>query len=257
MGDLESHKAGGDDRRPKLCFLQSTGNSPLPQVDITPGLRADIRLHEDVADLESTARLEDACYLLHGRELVGEQIQHAVRDDDIGPTVGDRKRLGESLVKVNIRESTLGRACSGTHEHRWCHVDTDDLALSADHAGCDEAVDAGAASDIDDVLAFAEDAEQKRVTGSGEGCDAVLRHAIEPGVIVSENSGQPAAGVEMEFLTRIGGNVRVLLSNGGAQFIDVEPVDASAHAGQSALFLALRHRALLTGVLMIGYSIDH
>jgi hypothetical protein len=54
--DLESHKAGSDDRRLELCLSQSAGDSALPQVDIALGLVADRLLNENVTDLQAAAR---------------------------------------------------------------------------------------------------------------------------------------------------------------------------------------------------------
>jgi hypothetical protein len=91
IGDLESHEAGGDDRRPKLCLQQSAGDSALPQIDVAFRFVAEGLLHQDVAELQPPARLEHASHLLQPGELVREEIQHAVRDHDVRPTIKDRQ----------------------------------------------------------------------------------------------------------------------------------------------------------------------
>ena len=63
-GDLDIHESGGDDRRLKLCFLQSARDSAFPQIDVAFGFVADGSLHENVADLKTAARLEHARHLL-------------------------------------------------------------------------------------------------------------------------------------------------------------------------------------------------
>ena len=56
-GDFESYKAGSDDRRMELCFQQSAGDSPLPQIDVALCLVAKRFLDQDVADLKPPAWL--------------------------------------------------------------------------------------------------------------------------------------------------------------------------------------------------------
>ena len=90
-GDLKVHESGGDDRRPKLCFLQSAGNSALPEVDVAFGFVAEGFLDENITDLKTAARLEHTRYFLQGAQFVGEQIEDAIRDHDVRPRVGCRQ----------------------------------------------------------------------------------------------------------------------------------------------------------------------
>jgi hypothetical protein len=62
-GDLEPHKTGGHDRRLKLCFQQSTGNSTGPQVYVAFGALRHGFLHQDVTDLEAAVGLEHTGHL--------------------------------------------------------------------------------------------------------------------------------------------------------------------------------------------------
>ncbi len=89
--DLEIHEPRRNDRCFKLCVQQSAGDSTLPEIDVLLALFRHCFLNENVPDLQATARLKNARHFLESCQLVGKQVEHAVRDDDVGPTVGDRK----------------------------------------------------------------------------------------------------------------------------------------------------------------------
>jgi len=90
-GDLEIHEARRYHRCFKLCVQQSAGDSTLPKVDVLLSLLGYCFLNQDVADLEATVRLENTRHFLESGELVGKEVEHTVRDDDVGPTVGHGK----------------------------------------------------------------------------------------------------------------------------------------------------------------------
>ncbi len=87
--DLEIHDPRRYHRCFKLCIQQSAGDSTLPEIDVLLALFRHCFLNHDVADLKTAARLENTRHFLESGELVGKEVQHAVRDDDIGPTVGN------------------------------------------------------------------------------------------------------------------------------------------------------------------------
>lgn len=58
----------------KLCFEQSARDSPLPQIDVAlRGIRNGLR-HEDVGNLQTTARLDHARHLAQTGEFVRERL---------------------------------------------------------------------------------------------------------------------------------------------------------------------------------------
>ena len=77
-GDLEIDEPGRDNRCLKLCLQQSAGDSALPETDVSFATVRHGLLHEDVADLKATARLENACHFLESGKLVGKEVEHAV-----------------------------------------------------------------------------------------------------------------------------------------------------------------------------------
>ena len=57
-GNLETLEIRRDNRRLELCFQQSAGDSPGPEVDTLLGFLVHRLLHEDVGELQSSARLQ-------------------------------------------------------------------------------------------------------------------------------------------------------------------------------------------------------
>src|SRR5690349_23637187 len=101
----------------KLCFQQSTGDSALPEIDVALAGGAHRFLDQDVADLQPTTGLEHARHLGKSRDFVREEIQYAVRDDDVGPTVLHRQRLGECMSKLDVLGRHLDSAGACTLDH--------------------------------------------------------------------------------------------------------------------------------------------
>jgi hypothetical protein len=66
------------ERRDKLCFQQSTGDSTCPQVDIAPLSVRQFLADDDVGDLHAPPRLQNAGDLPNRAVLQRDKIQHAV-----------------------------------------------------------------------------------------------------------------------------------------------------------------------------------
>jgi hypothetical protein len=88
--DFEIDKTGGYDRSLELCFQQSAGNSARPQIDVTFGTLWNCFLDQDIADLQTTTRLEDPRHFLQGCGFIGDQVQDAIRDHNISPAIVNR-----------------------------------------------------------------------------------------------------------------------------------------------------------------------
>ena len=67
------------------------------------------RRRDDVGDREATAGLEHAERLAEHRGLVGRQVDHAVREDDVDGAVGDRQVLDLAEPELDVRRA---RACA-------------------------------------------------------------------------------------------------------------------------------------------------
>jgi len=89
-GDLKSDKTGDRDRGLQLCFQQSTGYSTRPQVDL--GFRAFryCPFHQDIPNLQPAAGTKHTRHFTQPGFFIGHEIQYAVGDDHVCPTVGHR-----------------------------------------------------------------------------------------------------------------------------------------------------------------------
>lgn len=88
-GDLKTLGTSCLDYRLKPCFQQRPGNSTSPQIDMLLGGIGNRLLHEDIADLETTTRLEYSVHLRKHRQLIRTEIDHTVGDDYVHPVLGD------------------------------------------------------------------------------------------------------------------------------------------------------------------------
>src|SRR5207247_33605 len=225
LGDRELDEARRDNRRLKLCFQQSTRDSALPEVDVPLALFGHCLLHQDVAHLNASARLQNARNLLKSCELVGEEIHDAIRDDDVRPSIFYWKHFAEPLAKIDVSDGCLLRSRARLCDHLWRHVYADDSTSRTYHGRRDQTVDAGAAPDVDDVLTGVQAAHRERISGSGERGNRRLGNSVEPFFLVLEDAREPATGVKVKTALRLGRYERVLLADRVSQPADVETFD--------------------------------
>jgi len=88
-GDLEVNESRSHDRGLQFCFQQSPSNSARPQIDLLFRVFWHRLLHQDIPDLEATSGFEHASHLLQGCKFVWQQVEDAVGDDHISPSIGD------------------------------------------------------------------------------------------------------------------------------------------------------------------------
>lgn len=84
-------EAGEREKLPPLCIQQSTGYSAAPEFDVVFRVLGDFAVYEDVADLDSPARLQHTSHLAKDSGLVGAEVDHTVADDDISDAIGNRQ----------------------------------------------------------------------------------------------------------------------------------------------------------------------
>src|SRR5262245_64533051 len=85
---------------PILRLLEGPGHASDPQLDAAPDRGRHLAAHDDVGDREAPARLEHAKGFGEHPVLVGGQVDHAVRDDDVDRAVQQRseeRRVGKSV----------------------------------------------------------------------------------------------------------------------------------------------------------------
>src|SRR6516165_4108435 len=79
---------------PPACARQATGNSVGPQIDVADGRFRHNLAGGDVGELQPSTGAQHSHNLIEDTTLVGAEVNDAVADDDIGPTVLDRRFLG-------------------------------------------------------------------------------------------------------------------------------------------------------------------
>jgi hypothetical protein len=87
----------------------------------------------------------------HG-SFIGTQVDDAVGDDGVRPAVLDRQVLGEAAPELDLGQAEQVGGGASLGKHLVGHVDPDDSSRGADEMSGDEAVEAGARVDVDDVL---------------------------------------------------------------------------------------------------------
>ena len=105
----------------------------------------------------------------------GYEIDDAVREDHVRGVVGDRQLLELAQTKLDIAGANLGRVFASLFQHLMRHVDADYLAGLADLAGCEKAIEAGAAAEINHGLARLESGDGLRIAAAKTEIGAIGR----------------------------------------------------------------------------------
>ena len=90
----------------KLCLRQSAGDSTDPEIHVAANVLRKGRVYGDIAEVEPASWLEDTRDFLERLLLFGNQIQHAIRDHDVGARSLDRQRSGITLTNVHLAHAT-------------------------------------------------------------------------------------------------------------------------------------------------------
>ena len=105
-----------------------------------PGDAADVRgyalrdrlrqflLERDIADVEPSARFQNACDLAKHSRLVGRKVQNAVGDDAVNGRIGKRNLVNGGKMKLHVGISARLSIGLGALDHRQRHVDADGAA---------------------------------------------------------------------------------------------------------------------------------
>jgi hypothetical protein len=142
--DPNIHKATILDHPLPGCTRQTTGNSGRPEIDVGYGRCRDRLAIGDVCELQMAARLEHAMYFAKHLLLVGAKIDDTVGDNDIGPPILDGQLFEDALAKLNIFQAHSLCRGAGLGKHLFRHIDADNVAMRADLAGGNEAIESGA-----------------------------------------------------------------------------------------------------------------
>ena len=109
--------------------MQPTQSSTLRRI-----VGRDLASHHDVRDREAPARLEHAERLGQHAVLVGREVDHAVRDDDVDRVVGQRNVLDLALQELDVLQAGLPLVLARQRQHLVRHVEPVGLARRARRA---------------------------------------------------------------------------------------------------------------------------
>ena len=150
--------------------IRSAGAAPATQPQTSAGSAASSagsgRGAHDVGNGEPTAGFEHAKRLAEHLFLVGDEVDHAIRDHDVGGVVGDRQMLEFAEAELDVGGADLGRVLARLGQHLVGHVDADDPARVTDLPRRQKTVEAGAAAEIDDGLARLHRGDRLRVAAA-------------------------------------------------------------------------------------------
>src|SRR6266567_8712087 len=107
-------------------------------------------------------------------------------------------------------------------EHRRGHIDPDDLSIWADHLRRDQAIEAGATADIDDLLTGLEVADAKGIARPSERGDRAFGKTFQPVIVVAKQACEWTTGVEVIASIRVSRHRRVFLLDGLVQATQVK-----------------------------------
>ena len=133
-----------------------------------------------VGDGEASARFQHAESLAEHLRLVGHQVDHAVGDDHVAGGIRDRQVLEFAQAELDIGRAYACGVVSGLGQHLVGHVDADHAALRPDLPGGEQAVEAGAAAEIDQHLAGAQGRDRLGIAAAEAEIGAVRHGTAAP-----------------------------------------------------------------------------
>jgi hypothetical protein len=163
--------------------------------------------------------------------LVGREIDHAIGDDDVGRLTLERQMLDVGLDELDVGDAVVIRESGRLVELSLGHVDADDAPGRPRLARCEETVHAGAAAEVDDRLAGLDRSEVEVVADAGEGIDRRSWYRVELGDGVAESDRELTAGLEMELLVRLFGDLAIHLLHALLELLCVECCLRRTHLG--------------------------
>jgi hypothetical protein len=128
---------------------------------------------DDVRHGEPPAGPEDAKGFAEGLFLVGDEIDHAIRDHDIGCVVGNRQVFEFAEAEFDIARANAGCVVTRLFQHLIGHVDADDMTGRANPLRRQKTVEAGTAAEVDDCLAGLQGGNCQRIAAAEPKVDAL------------------------------------------------------------------------------------
>ncbi len=124
------------------CTRQATGDSSGPEIYVTNRLLGHRLAVGDIRELEPAAGTQHTADLREDLTFVGAEIDDAVADHDVGPSVLYGQFFGQPFAEVHIGKTHGGCSRSRFSQHLLRHIDTDHGSRFTHVGSREEAVEA-------------------------------------------------------------------------------------------------------------------
>jgi hypothetical protein len=95
-------EAGGFDQVQVFLFLDGAGDAAGIHFGGLLDLFGQLADQDNIGNTEMTAGFEDAVYFLEDAVFVGDEVQHAIGDDDVGDVRGDGHFFDIALAEFDV-----------------------------------------------------------------------------------------------------------------------------------------------------------
>ena len=147
---------------------------PNPHFHAAAHLFRHVAADNHVGDGEAAAGLQDAEGFAQDLVLVGREINHAIRNDDIDGVVGQGNVFDFALQKLDVLDSGLALVLAGEGQHFIGHVEAVSFAGGADAPGGQQHVDAASGAEIEDGFAGIELGQGGRIAATQRSEDSLF-----------------------------------------------------------------------------------
>jgi len=235
-GDLEVHESRGDDRRLELCFQQSAGDSTRPQIDVTQSAVRERLADDNVGDLDTAARLEHTGDFGHGAFFLGDEVEHAIGDDDVDALIVHRQVRRVSLPDVDMSQSGHRGALQRPSAHCLGHVDPDGPAGGPGPLRGEQQIHSSATADVKNGRSDGNATDRMRIADAGERGGHVGGERGEFRRVVSEHRGRVVrTSMKMEIALRLRRHARIHRPHLVAKACHVE-INRTGHSHETSTF---------------------
>ena len=133
----------------KLRLRQSAADSSRPEFDVATRGERQLSLHNDVGEIQASARPQHPVDFAKRSKFIGRQIEDFVGNHYVHAFAFHRQLFGDAAANLDVLpEPGCQRRPLGALDHSRSHVDTDRPSLWTAAANGDQKIHAGATTDV-------------------------------------------------------------------------------------------------------------
>ena len=121
--------SGGGDQPPEVLVVERAAEALAEEHGIALEVGRNPAVREHVGKVELASRLQHPEDLAEDARLVGREVDHAVRDDQVDRGVADRQVLDLAQPELDVLVFALRLVRPGPLDHGRRHVDADDAPV--------------------------------------------------------------------------------------------------------------------------------